>query len=109
MVIYIRMPCNLITNCERLICTNMTNQQCNRCEYDRGAEIKAYHLVTAEGYPNRVCEQRCSWRPDSKFCYPGSCPNIPSNCTCAPGFGGNNCLTISSLPSIMHCRQLCIA
>eukprot|EP00058_Branchiostoma_floridae_P023180 XP_002608670.1 hypothetical protein BRAFLDRAFT_73893 [Branchiostoma floridae] len=95
--------CTPIANCEHLICTNMTNQQCNRCEYDRGAEIKAYHQVNAEGYPNRVCEQRCSWRPDSKFCYPGSCPNIPSNCTCAPGFGGNNCLTISSLPSIMHC------
>ncbi|CAH1242631.1 Hypp6913 [Branchiostoma lanceolatum] len=51
----------------------------------------------------RTSNKRCSWRPDSKFCYPGRCPGTPSSCTCADGFGGYNCLTISSQPSIMHC------
>ncbi|KAI8512050.1 hypothetical protein Bbelb_111500 [Branchiostoma belcheri] len=40
---------------------------------------------------------------DSKFCYPGRCPGRPSTCSCAPGFGGNNCLRISTRPTIMHC------
>ncbi|XP_078658232.1 uncharacterized protein LOC144903715, partial [Branchiostoma floridae x Branchiostoma belcheri] len=95
--------CTGIANCERLICTSATNHQCNRCNYDRGGQIKAYQQVASGGYPNRVCQQRCSWRPDSKFCYPGRCPGTPSTCSCAPGFGGNNCLRISSRPTIMHC------
>ncbi|CAH1259452.1 Hypp2286 [Branchiostoma lanceolatum] len=44
-------------------------------------------------YPSATCTQLCSWRPDSKFCYPGNCTDsTPSSCTCAPGFSGNNCL-----------------
>ncbi|XP_035698719.1 protein kinase C-binding protein NELL2-like [Branchiostoma floridae] len=95
--------CTAIANCERLICTTASNHQCNRCNFDRGGQVKAYQQVSSGGYPNRVCEQRCSWRPDSNFCYPGRCPTTPSSCTCAPGFGGNNCLTISSQSTIMHC------
>ncbi|XP_078573997.1 uncharacterized protein LOC144860568 isoform X2 [Branchiostoma floridae x Branchiostoma japonicum] len=95
--------CTAIANCERLICTTASNHQCNRCNFDRGGQVKAYQQVSSGGYPNRVCEQRCSWRPDSQFCYPGSCPGTPSTCTCASGFGGHNCLRISSQPTIMHC------
>ncbi|XP_078575733.1 uncharacterized protein LOC144861637 [Branchiostoma floridae x Branchiostoma japonicum] len=96
-------PCTPIDNCERLICTTASNHQCNRCNFDRGGQVKAYQLVSSGRYPNRVCEQQCSWRPDSEFCYPGRCPGTPSTCTCASGFGGNSCLRISSRPIIMHC------
>ncbi|XP_078658227.1 uncharacterized protein LOC144903711 [Branchiostoma floridae x Branchiostoma belcheri] len=101
-------PCTPIANCEQLICNSATDHACNRCNYYRGRhangqEIRAYEPIRSGGVYNRVCEQRCSWRPDSKFCYPGRCPGTPSTCSCAPGFGGNNCLTISSRPTIMHC------
>ncbi|KAI8519531.1 hypothetical protein Bbelb_027880 [Branchiostoma belcheri] len=95
--------CTPIANCEWLICNSTTDHTCHRCNYTRGGQIKAYQQVASEGYPNRVCEQRCSWRPDSKFCFPGRCPGTPSTCTCAPGYSGDNCLTISRRPAIAHC------
>ncbi|KAI8509823.1 hypothetical protein Bbelb_122510 [Branchiostoma belcheri] len=50
-------PCTRIANCERLICTSASNHQCNRCNYDRGGQIKAYQQVASGGYPNRVCQR----------------------------------------------------
>ncbi|XP_070578965.1 uncharacterized protein [Ptychodera flava] len=47
--------------------------------------------------------ERCSWRPESKFCYPGSCPSTPDSCTCAPGFSGTNCLNTTLMPTISPC------
>ncbi|XP_019642897.1 PREDICTED: uncharacterized protein LOC109484117 [Branchiostoma belcheri] len=61
---------------------------------------KAYQL-SSDG---TLCTQLCSWRPDSIFCYPGRCThNTPSSCTCAPGFGGSNCLTINTAPAMTSC------
>ena len=38
----------------------------------------------------------CSWRPDSKFCFPGDCGTScePRECQCATNFTnpGNNCM-----------------
>eukprot|EP00058_Branchiostoma_floridae_P014966 XP_002600454.1 hypothetical protein BRAFLDRAFT_70172 [Branchiostoma floridae] len=49
--------CTAIANCERLICTTASNHQCNRCNFDRGGQVKAYQQVSSGGYPNRVCER----------------------------------------------------
>ncbi|KAK2162033.1 hypothetical protein NP493_1547g00000 [Ridgeia piscesae] len=96
-------PCKRIHNCRFRRCTSGTNQHCGRCEHDHGGEKKAYRLVSRGGHSNRVCEKLCSWRKDSIFCYPGNCPDVPTSCQCAPGFGGPNCLTISTKPSIIDC------
>ncbi|XP_078616240.1 uncharacterized protein LOC144884660 [Branchiostoma floridae x Branchiostoma japonicum] len=91
--------CLSIANCHRYNqCTRSSDSTCMTCVYDRGGTIKAYQLST----DNTTCTKLCSWRPDSKFCYPGRCThNTPSSCTCAPGFSGNNCLTIGIAP-VMH-------
>ncbi|XP_077999953.1 uncharacterized protein LOC144452682 [Glandiceps talaboti] len=95
--------CNAVDNCADTRCSTNNDQFCLKCDYDRGGYKKAYELVEFNGIQNRVCEQRCSWRPDSDFCYPGTCPGRPSTCTCLSGFGGNNCLTISEGPPIYEC------
>ncbi|XP_077997650.1 uncharacterized protein LOC144450798 isoform X2 [Glandiceps talaboti] len=96
-------PCTIIPNCQQLHCTSASNHACHRCNYDRGADLKAYELLDSGGYPNRVCEQRCSWRSDSKYCYPGLCPGLPSSCSCAPGFSGDNCMQMTTKPSMLYC------
>uniref|UniRef100_A0ABM0MJ98 Uncharacterized protein LOC102806247 n=1 Tax=Saccoglossus kowalevskii TaxID=10224 RepID=A0ABM0MJ98_SACKO len=96
-------PCTAIANCQQLHCTSSTNQACHRCNYDRGGDIIAYQLLDYGGYPNRICEQRCSWRPDSQFCYPGQCTTTPSTCSCAPNFSGNNCLQMNTSPVMQYC------
>ncbi|XP_066275498.1 uncharacterized protein [Branchiostoma lanceolatum] len=90
--------CRSIANCERYTqCTGPSDSRCTKCRYDRGS-AKAFQLST----DGTSCSQLCSWRPDSTFCYPGRCAdNTPSSCTCAPGFGGNNCLNIDTSP-VMH-------
>ncbi|XP_070581635.1 uncharacterized protein [Ptychodera flava] len=95
--------CNSITNCVDTRCSSSSNHYCLECEYDRGGEKQAYALVDRGSVANGACEQRCSWRPDSKFCYPGNCPDTPASCTCAPGFSGSNCLTTTILPTISPC------
>ncbi|XP_070537573.1 uncharacterized protein [Ptychodera flava] len=56
-------------------------------------------------YLSQTCclTKRCSWRPDSRFCYPGTCPGDPSTCVCAEGFSGPNCLRIDTNPTIDQC------
>ncbi|XP_077869367.1 uncharacterized protein LOC102808112 [Saccoglossus kowalevskii] len=86
------MFCPAIDNCEDVQCTTTQNQYCLKCEYDRGKGRRAYEPVEVNGIMNRICEKRCSWRPDSKFCYPGNCTGNPSTtCECANGFTGDNC------------------
>ncbi|XP_077865830.1 uncharacterized protein LOC102808303 [Saccoglossus kowalevskii] len=96
-------PCTAIANCQQLHCTSATDHACQRCDYDRGGDIVAYHLMDSDGYPNRTCEQRCSWRSDSQFCYPGRCTTTPSTCQCAPHFSGHNCLQMITSPIMEHC------
>ncbi|CAH1239882.1 Hypp5896 [Branchiostoma lanceolatum] len=93
--------CRSIANCETYNrCTGSSDSRCTKCRYDRGTNQKAYQL-SSDG---TLCTQVCSWRPDSKFCYPGRCiNNRPSSCTCAPGFGGSNCLAIDSPPVMNGC------
>ncbi|XP_070581733.1 uncharacterized protein [Ptychodera flava] len=95
--------CRNIDHCIDRRCTSSNNQHCLKCEFDRGGYKKAYDLVQDQGIQNRKCEQRCSWRPDSKFCYPGSCPGHPSTCSCLDGFQGYNCLSITEKPKIKNC------
>ncbi|XP_070581764.1 uncharacterized protein [Ptychodera flava] len=100
---YLCHGCTTIDHCIDIRCTSNEDQHCLKCEYDRGGQKKAYVLVEDQGIENRKCEQRCSWRPDSKFCYPGSCPGHPSNCSCVDGFSGDNCLSITEKPNIGKC------
>ncbi|XP_077865058.1 uncharacterized protein LOC144350866 [Saccoglossus kowalevskii] len=95
--------CIAIANCQELRCTSSTNHTCERCIYERGPNITAYQLIDDGGYSNRICEQRCSWRPDSQFCYPGRCTTTPSTCSCAPNFSGNNCLQMNTSPVMQYC------
>ncbi|XP_066289105.1 uncharacterized protein [Branchiostoma lanceolatum] len=90
--------CPSITHCKIYNhCTGSSDSRCTTCRYDRGDE-KAYEVSNR----GTSCKQLCSWRLDSKFCYPGRCTdNTPSSCTCAPRFSGNNCLTIDT-PPVMH-------
>ncbi|XP_077999970.1 uncharacterized protein LOC144452699 [Glandiceps talaboti] len=92
-----------ITNCEEVRCTTSSNQYCFKCNYDRGGIRKAYEAVDSDGHRQRICEQRCSWREDSKFCYPGTCPGLPSTCDCLNGFSDDNCLTITEAPQVEQC------
>ncbi|XP_070570806.1 uncharacterized protein [Ptychodera flava] len=96
-------PCTAIANCQQLHCTSATDHACHRCNYDRGGDIKAYQRIDSGGYPNRVCQQICSWRPDSKYCYPGNCPSTPSSCSCATGFSGYNCMQMTTTPNMNYC------
>ncbi|XP_078616388.1 uncharacterized protein LOC144884789 [Branchiostoma floridae x Branchiostoma japonicum] len=93
--------CQSIANCERYNqCTGSSDSRCTKCQYDRGTVQKAYQL-SSDG---TLCTKLCSWRPDSVFCYPGRCThNTPASCTCAPGFGGSNCLAINSAPVMSSC------
>ncbi|XP_077864314.1 uncharacterized protein LOC144349678 [Saccoglossus kowalevskii] len=51
--------------------------------------------------------ERCSWRPDSKFCYPGICTREPStSCVCANGFSGDNCLQIDEPATVESCTVI---
>nr|XP_006816576.1 PREDICTED: uncharacterized protein LOC102801005 [Saccoglossus kowalevskii] len=96
--------CAAIDNCEDVQCTTNINQYCLKCEYDRGEGRRAYEPVDFNGIMNRICEKRCSWRPDSKFCYPGICTGEPStSCVCANGFSGDNCLQIDEPATVESC------
>ena len=36
--------------------------------------------------------EACSWRPDSRRCYPGHCTDeLATRCVCTDGFGGRHC------------------
>ncbi|XP_077865829.1 uncharacterized protein LOC102808178, partial [Saccoglossus kowalevskii] len=100
--------CAAITNCEQIRCTTASDQCCHQCIYDRGGTIKAYEPIASGGYSDRICEQRCSWRPDSKFCYPGRCTTTPSTCQCAPNFSGDNCLQMTTSPVMHFCSATLI-
>ena len=50
--------CTVINNCERIHCTSGSDQQCRRCRYDRGHNIKAYRLMDQHPYTNRICERK---------------------------------------------------
>ncbi|XP_070546365.1 uncharacterized protein [Ptychodera flava] len=95
--------CEGVENCEDTRCASSNDQYCVKCEFDRGGLKKAYDLVEDQGIQNRKCEQRCSWRLDSKFCYPGTCPGLPSTCSCLHGFYGNNCLKLTTNPDVENC------
>ncbi|XP_070536371.1 uncharacterized protein [Ptychodera flava] len=93
-----------VENCADTRCTTSSNRYCYKCAYDRGGGKMAYEPVDDGPYRDRVCEQRCSWRQDSKFCYPGTCHGLPSTCACLNGFGGDNCLTVNTKPKIESCH-----
>ncbi|XP_077865425.1 uncharacterized protein LOC144351998 [Saccoglossus kowalevskii] len=96
--------CIAINNCVDIQCTTSQDQYCLKCEYDRGEGRRAFELVEVNGINNRICEKRCSWRPDSQFCYPGICTGEPSlTCVCANGFTGDNCLQIYEPATVDSC------
>ncbi|XP_077999993.1 uncharacterized protein LOC144452721 [Glandiceps talaboti] len=96
--------CVAVANCEEVRCSSSVNQYCFKCDYDRGGIKQAYEAIDVVSIQQRECEQRCSWREDSKFCYPGTCPGLPSTCQCVSGFSGDNCLTITDKPTVEQCN-----
>ncbi|XP_070537542.1 uncharacterized protein [Ptychodera flava] len=98
--------CNPIENCDDVHCTTTNNNFCLKCAYTRDETVKAYVPAFSEygDYPG-TCQKICSWRSDSKFCYPGTCGSeqIPSSCVCDSRFGGYNCLQITEPPSVDRC------
>jgi hypothetical protein len=41
--------------------------------------------------------EACSWRQDSRRCYPGTCADeTVGSCKCLDGFGGHHCETSKS-------------
>ena len=52
----------------------------------------------------------CSWRADSRYCYPGRCPDVPGSCSCHPDFSGpsTNCMTSKALAMINNYLNICI-
>ncbi|XP_033100215.1 fibrillin-2-like [Anneissia japonica] len=91
--------CNVeIDNCEIIDCTSSLNFMCTKCLYHINDEIKAYELV------NGRCDQICSWRNDSRSCYPGRCASSSNNCTCDTDFTlDDNCMKIAVPPDVSNC------
>jgi hypothetical protein len=45
--------------------------------------------------------EACSWRKDSRRCYPGTCVDeTVGSCKCVDGFGGPNCETSKMFPYV---------
>ncbi|XP_070563250.1 protein jagged-1-like [Ptychodera flava] len=100
-------PCTHIDHCTVVACTTADDHYCQGdCDYsytctdpdDWRVCERAYDLVDQDGYPDRYCRPRCSWRDDSTLCYPGSCPNARETCECTPGYANEtgHCLKILS-------------
>ncbi|XP_078701246.1 uncharacterized protein LOC144927586 [Branchiostoma floridae x Branchiostoma belcheri] len=89
--------CTHIPNCVDTRCTTNSDQRCHRCSGEYGSSGKAYDNLGTS------CREKCSWRTSSNNCYPGTCPTTPSTCTCATGFGGAHCRTITAASEIIYC------
>lgn len=59
------------------------------------SNVYIWHVnLTILSYFIFFCLETCSWRADSKRCYPGTCSKeIATSCKCLDGFGGpdHNC------------------
>ncbi|XP_046559287.1 uncharacterized protein LOC124268356 [Haliotis rubra] len=92
--------CQFIANCQRMEeCGCNDCQVCSRCE---GIVIDTPgHRAYVASNDRKHCRKACSWRPDSTWCYPGTCQEeLASNCICSPGFSGSNCQNIDTPPVI---------
>ncbi|XP_033123151.1 uncharacterized protein LOC117121875 [Anneissia japonica] len=88
-----------IYNCEIINCTSSI--ECKECLYHINDEIKAYDLV------NGRCNPICSWRNDSRSCYPGRCASSSNVCICDADFDSDdNCMKISVPPTVKSCSIL---
>ncbi|XP_046575805.1 uncharacterized protein LOC124283822 [Haliotis rubra] len=96
--------CQVIANCEKMEeCGCNDCQVCSRCEGVMVEEsgMRAYAISADRKY----CRKACSWRPDSTWCYPGTCQEeLASNCICSLGFSGSNCQNIDTPPVILWNR-----
>ena len=61
--------------------------------------LPCHHLVLINNNFTSLFSEICSWRPDSRYCYPGRCPDVPGSCSCHPDFSGpsTNCMTSKNM------------
>ncbi|XP_033102159.1 uncharacterized protein LOC117105199, partial [Anneissia japonica] len=74
---------------------------CTKCLYHINDVVKAYELV------NGRCKRLCSWRSDSRSCFPGRCAPSNKKCICDTDFDmDDNCMKIAVPPTVSNCSIL---
>ncbi|XP_071954192.1 uncharacterized protein [Antedon mediterranea] len=87
-----------IDNCQIVDCSTHLDSFCTRCMYYINMEIKAYQLIKGE------CIKICSWRSNSRSCYPGTCGLTSDICSCDIEFDdGDNCMNMTVPPKDISC------
>ncbi|CAG2197001.1 unnamed protein product [Mytilus edulis] len=95
--------CPSIPNCNHRRCTSPSDNYCEYCQYE--IKDKPFWRGYTRHFDGEMkkCKKACSWRADSTRCFPGECTNeTTETCSCTPGFGGNQCDTITEETDILY-------
>ncbi|XP_069132408.1 uncharacterized protein [Argopecten irradians] len=93
--------CPKIANCKHQRCTTVSDVRCMFCDGEV-IDTPGWRAYTRHVDDTVSCKQTCSWRSNSRHCYPGTCDGeVVENCRCHPGFIGTHCETVMDDPSVL--------
>ncbi|XP_021364695.1 uncharacterized protein LOC110457663, partial [Mizuhopecten yessoensis] len=93
--------CPKIANCKHQRCTVAGDVRCMYCDGEV-KDIPGWRAYSRHTDSMVSCKQTCSWRSDSRHCFPGTCEGeIVGNCQCHEGFTGQHCETVVDIPTVL--------
>ncbi|CAC5401970.1 unnamed protein product [Mytilus coruscus] len=95
--------CPKIDNCNHRRCNSTQDNYCEWCQYEIVDKPYWRAYTRHKDGQMKECRKTCSWRSDSRRCYPGNCTDeVVDSCVCTDGFDGNHCDTITEETSLLY-------